>query len=267
VLTPLIESFSQPGDVVLDPFCGSGSTLVAAQIEGRNFLGIELDSRYLRSPAHAFAQRWAAHLFEHRRSKTRIQTIDRGELRASKKPPVKAMSRSIRKDKGGTMFFVLIGVCIASLCGLVCQEIFHRRQHSEKDQQLSDQRILFELHTSEQRASFEKRLTEEKASYEKRLTDEKVTAYKSGVAAARPFAFRSTKEVRGAWRTTSREIALAVVWVDGEIRAFAGDVGDLDAFQISPEIKEAIGTFSGAARKAAGGLAATAVVSAVGLLG
>ncbi|MHB8412794.1 MAG: DNA methyltransferase [Candidatus Acidiferrales bacterium] len=31
VVTPLIQSFSRPGDVVLDPFCGSGSTLLAAK--------------------------------------------------------------------------------------------------------------------------------------------------------------------------------------------------------------------------------------------
>jgi DNA modification methylase len=46
VLTPLIQSFSHPGDVVLDPFCGSGSTLLAAKIQGRQFIGIELDTRY-----------------------------------------------------------------------------------------------------------------------------------------------------------------------------------------------------------------------------
>src|ERR1019366_6851974 len=28
---PLVQCFSAPGDVVLDPFCGSDSTLVAAQ--------------------------------------------------------------------------------------------------------------------------------------------------------------------------------------------------------------------------------------------
>jgi adenine-specific DNA-methyltransferase len=45
-LTPLIESFSRPGEVVLDLFCGSGSTLLAAEIEERSFTGIELDPGY-----------------------------------------------------------------------------------------------------------------------------------------------------------------------------------------------------------------------------
>ena len=30
VLTPLIEAFSQPGQLVLDPFAGSGSSLIAS---------------------------------------------------------------------------------------------------------------------------------------------------------------------------------------------------------------------------------------------
>jgi len=46
ILTPLIESFSQPGDLVLDPFAGSGSTCVAAALSNRRTIGIELDQRY-----------------------------------------------------------------------------------------------------------------------------------------------------------------------------------------------------------------------------
>ncbi|MGC7144773.1 MULTISPECIES: DNA methyltransferase [unclassified Ochrobactrum] len=45
-LIPLIEAFTKPGDLVLDPFCGSGSTLAAAQQLGRDWIGIDLDSRH-----------------------------------------------------------------------------------------------------------------------------------------------------------------------------------------------------------------------------
>lgn len=43
LLRELILDFTQPGDVVLDPFMGSGSCGVAAVGEGRDFLGIERD--------------------------------------------------------------------------------------------------------------------------------------------------------------------------------------------------------------------------------
>jgi adenine-specific DNA-methyltransferase len=45
-LIRLIRAFSQQGDVVLDPFCGSGSVPLAAKLLGRRYIGIELRQDY-----------------------------------------------------------------------------------------------------------------------------------------------------------------------------------------------------------------------------
>ncbi len=41
LLQRIVQLASNPGDLVLDPFCGSGTTLVAAQHLGRRWIGID----------------------------------------------------------------------------------------------------------------------------------------------------------------------------------------------------------------------------------
>jgi site-specific DNA-methyltransferase (adenine-specific) len=57
----LVGLFSQPGDVVCDPFMGAGSTGVAAVNLGRAFVGVEIDPAYFaiacRRIEQAYAQR------------------------------------------------------------------------------------------------------------------------------------------------------------------------------------------------------------------
>ncbi len=48
----LIRTFTNPGDVVLDNACGSGSFLVSAVLEGRNFIGIELNKENILHHEH-----------------------------------------------------------------------------------------------------------------------------------------------------------------------------------------------------------------------
>lgn len=47
VMTWCLELFSKPGDTILDPFLGSGTTGVAAKLLDREFIGIERDPEYM----------------------------------------------------------------------------------------------------------------------------------------------------------------------------------------------------------------------------
>jgi transcriptional regulator with XRE-family HTH domain len=43
----LVRLVSQPGATILDPFVGSGTTGIAAVVEGRNFMGVERDEKFV----------------------------------------------------------------------------------------------------------------------------------------------------------------------------------------------------------------------------
>jgi DNA modification methylase len=43
--------FTKEGDIVLDPFIGSGTTAVACKLTKRKFIGFEIDKKYCRLAA------------------------------------------------------------------------------------------------------------------------------------------------------------------------------------------------------------------------
>jgi site-specific DNA-methyltransferase (cytosine-N4-specific) len=47
LVTPCILAGSRPGDTVLDPFMGSGTTAAVAQRLGRHFIGCELNGSFI----------------------------------------------------------------------------------------------------------------------------------------------------------------------------------------------------------------------------
>lgn len=55
LFTYLISSLTRPKDLVIDPFCGSGSALVAAIIAGRKCAGCEIDSTQVALARHRVA--------------------------------------------------------------------------------------------------------------------------------------------------------------------------------------------------------------------
>jgi adenine-specific DNA-methyltransferase len=56
MLRHMIEVSSKPGQIILDPFAGSASTLEAAKLSGRRAIGVERDAAYCRSASFRLAQ-------------------------------------------------------------------------------------------------------------------------------------------------------------------------------------------------------------------
>lgn len=70
VLDRIIKASSNPNDIVLDPFNGSGTTAVAAALLGRRFVGVEQSAQYV-----DYARKRLAHVFEQQKNGTPVERI------------------------------------------------------------------------------------------------------------------------------------------------------------------------------------------------
>jgi DNA modification methylase len=64
LMAAIVADFTDPGDLILDPFMGSGTTLVAAKRLGRGAIGIERDPKYVDAAIRRVRQGSLALLFE-----------------------------------------------------------------------------------------------------------------------------------------------------------------------------------------------------------
>lgn len=56
LLARIIKASSDPGDIVLDPFSGSGTTLAAAAVLKRRYIGIDVSAKYVQCAEQRIAQ-------------------------------------------------------------------------------------------------------------------------------------------------------------------------------------------------------------------
>lgn len=89
LLHRILVATTHPGDVVLDPFFGTGTTGAVARMLGRSFIGIEREAAYRRVAAERLARvraydRSALEITGSKRSEPRVpfgQVVERGMLR------------------------------------------------------------------------------------------------------------------------------------------------------------------------------------------
>ncbi|MFB0553993.1 MAG: site-specific DNA-methyltransferase [Phycisphaerae bacterium] len=90
LLTRIVAVSSNPGDCVLDPFSGSGTTAAAAVQLGRNYLGVEISEKYVENANERLAQLKKQHLGNLFLKTTELNELKR--LSADMKIPIKEIT-------------------------------------------------------------------------------------------------------------------------------------------------------------------------------
>ncbi len=95
VVHTLLERYTQQGQVVLDPFCGSGTLLVEARVAGRNSVGLDID------PVAVAVARAKVHRYQpHRLRKSADVLLDRiAPFRRSDKEYASRMFEDLGADE------------------------------------------------------------------------------------------------------------------------------------------------------------------------
>jgi site-specific DNA-methyltransferase (adenine-specific) len=91
----LVQMFSFEGDTILDPFCGTGTTSIAAVKSNRNSIGIDIDASYCHIAARRI-QKETEHFFNNAKLLCYISYQEKGQDDLIKEP--KAFSDVCYKD-------------------------------------------------------------------------------------------------------------------------------------------------------------------------
>jgi DNA modification methylase len=97
----LVRMFSFHGDTVLDPFCGTGTTMIAALRTGRHSVGVEIDREYCRLAAHRLKSETATLFSKARLVFEKAEQNAEGHLQIREEPEMYAVHRlETRSAKG-----------------------------------------------------------------------------------------------------------------------------------------------------------------------
>lgn len=89
----LVRMFSFYGDTVLDPFCGTGTTMLAAIKANRNSIGVEIDPEYCDMAMRRLEEETRT-LFE----EVKLETIRATDLNTLTTPPSSSLATFINKQ-------------------------------------------------------------------------------------------------------------------------------------------------------------------------
>jgi len=86
LLRLVIEASSDPGDIVLDPFCGCGTTIDAAQELGRRWIGIDVTHLSIGLIKHRLVDRYGADIAKTYKTVGEPTTVDDARVLAKEDP-------------------------------------------------------------------------------------------------------------------------------------------------------------------------------------